>query len=107
MYSYAGTRSLENELIPVPLADVRAGDVFIRGGSPGHAVIVMDVAQDATGRKVFMLAQSYMPAQEIHVLKNPANQDGNPWYAVDEIGEVLETPEWEFDVDELRRFPKD
>ena len=105
VYSYAGTRSLEKELKPVPLSDVQAGDVFIHGGSPGHAVIVMDVAKNAAGEKVFLLAQSYMPAQDIHVLVNPANPDLSPWYAVAEIGDVLETPEWEFGVEELRRFP--
>lgn len=104
VYSYAGTRSLEKELVPVSLAEIQAGDVFIRGGSPGHAVIVVDVARSSAGKKVFLLAQSYMPAQDIHVLKNPANEDGSPWYAVEEIGEVLETPEWEFGVRELRRF---
>lgn len=104
VYSYAGTRSLEKELTPVPLADIQSGDVFIHGGSPGHAVIVMDVAINTSGKKVFLLAQSYMPAQDIHVLVNPRNADMSPWYAVDEVGEILETPEWEFRVGELRRF---
>ena len=107
VYSYAGTRSLEKELKPVPIADVQAGDVFIHGGSPGHAVIVMDVAVNAGGEKIFLLAQSYMPAQDIHVLVNPSNADLSPWYAVREIGDVLETPEWEFSVRELRRFAEE
>lgn len=102
VYSYAGTRSLEKELTPVPLANIQAGDVFVHGGSPGHAVIVVDMARDAAGKKMFLLAQSYMPAQEIQVLKNPARRDA--WYAVDDIGDVLETPEWEFGVGELKRF---
>ncbi len=104
VYSYAGTRSLEKELVPVPLADIQAGDVFIHGGSPGHAVIVVDMARDAAGKKVFILAQSYMPAQDIQVLKNPQNEDGSPWYTAEGFGEVLETPEWDFGVGELRRF---
>lgn len=35
-----------------------------------HAAIVMDVAENAEGEKIFMLAQSYMPAQDIHLLVN-------------------------------------
>jgi hypothetical protein len=104
VYSYAGTLSLSRELKPVSLADMQAGDVFIRGGSPGHAVIVVDVAQNAAGKKVFLLAQSYMPAQDIHVLVNVADAAISPWYELDEDMELLETPEWDFSTDELKRF---
>ena len=45
------------------LSEMQIGDVFIRGGSPGHCVIVVDMAvHQETGEKLFMLAQSYMPA---------------------------------------------
>jgi hypothetical protein len=41
------------------------GDVFIRGGSPGHAMLVVDMGEDAAGRKIYLVAQSYMPSQLI------------------------------------------
>jgi hypothetical protein len=104
VFSYAGTLSLSKELVSVPIDQIEIGDVFVRGGSPGHAVIVVDLAADkATGKKVFLLAQSYMPAQDIHVLKNPADPKLSPWYASD-FGEILETPEWTFSKGELMRF---
>ena len=69
-FGYAGTLSLSRELRPVPLPDVRPGDVLIHGGSPGHAVLVADVAEHpATHRKYMLLIQSYMPAQSVHVLR--------------------------------------
>ena len=103
VFTYAGTRSLEKEMRKADAAtDLRIGDVFIRPGSPGHAAIVVDLAaHPATGRKVFLLAQSYMPAQDIHILKNSAG-DG-PWYDVD-FGDILRTPEWTFRRTDLRRF---
>lgn len=52
---------------------------------------------------MFLLAQSYMPAQEIHILKNPNNENLSPWYQIPD-GQVLETPEWTFQTTELRRF---
>ena len=53
---------------------MQIGDVFIKGGFPGHAVVVLDMAEnDRTGQRVFLLAQSYMPAQDIHIMKNPTN----------------------------------
>ena len=82
---------------------MQAGDVFIQGGSPGHAVIIVDMAQDATGRKVFLLAQSYMPAQDVHVLKNPTGKRLSPWFAVPQ-GETLRTPEWTFKTSDLKCF---
>jgi hypothetical protein len=53
---------------------------------------------------MFLLAQSYMPAQEMHILKNPINKDISPWYDLLEIGEVINTPEWVFDRAELMRW---
>ncbi len=103
VFNYAGTLSLSKELHPKSIAELQIGDVFIRGGSPGHAVIVVDVAESATGQKVFLLAQSYMPAQEIQILKNPNNADLSPWYSTD-FESVLQTPEWSFDRTDLKGF---
>ncbi len=101
VFTYAGTLSLSKELSSKSIEKLEIGDVFIQGGSPGHAVIVVDVAQHKnTGEKVFLLAQSYMPAQEIHVLKNPKDPALSPWYRVD-FGETLETPEWRFSKADL------
>jgi len=41
---------------------------MIRAGSPGHAMLVVDVAEDERGRRIYLLAQSYMPAQDIHIV---------------------------------------
>lgn len=104
VFSYAGTRSLARELEPANPDDLRSGDIFIQGGSPGHAVIVVDLAIDArNSRKIFLLAQSYMPAQELHILKNPADRRLSPWYSAG-FGDVLATPEWTFHGTDLKRF---
>ncbi len=104
VFAYAGTASLEKELDAVAAGDVQIGDVFIKGGFPGHAVLVADLAEHAvTKAQRFLLIQSYMPAQEMHVLKNPANGDGSPWYAPP--SSELVTPEWTFPKDSLKRWP--
>jgi hypothetical protein len=106
IFTYAGTLSLARELTPLPLADVRPGDVFIRGGSPGHAVLVLDVAeQTGTGHRYVLLAQSYMPAQQIHVLRNVGGDATlGAWFAVDPEASCFHTPEWTFAREELKRF---
>ena len=51
VFAYAGTYSLERELKPAPLASLQIGDVFIKGGFPGHAVLVADVVENAQHRR--------------------------------------------------------
>jgi hypothetical protein len=105
VFNYAGTASLSRELTSVSLAQMQIGDVFIKGGSPGHAVIVVDMAVDAkTGKKVFMIAQSYMPAQDIHILLNTNKPAISPWYELDATSNDILTPEWPFTADQLKRF---
>jgi Domain of unknown function (4846) len=104
VYGFAGTATLTKELTPLSkITDMAIGNVFIKGGSPGHAIIVMDIAVNAEGKKVFLVAQSYMPAQDIHILLNPTNAQLSPWYSTD-FGDVLETPEWDFKKEQLKRF---
>jgi hypothetical protein len=104
VFVWAGTRSLEQELVRKSVAEVTPGDVVIKGGSPGHAVIVADVVVSPNGsdRRV-LLAQSYMPAQSIHVLKNLAEPANSPWYTLREGGSI-ETPEWTFAAGALREW---
>ncbi|WP_342645826.1 DUF4846 domain-containing protein [Mucilaginibacter sp. CSA2-8R] len=79
VFSYAGTLSLERELQPVNnAADIQAGDLFIKGGSPGHCFIVMNVVENKTTRqKKFLLAQSFIPAQNIQIV-----QSDSPWFSL-------------------------
>ncbi len=104
VFMYAGTASLSREMLSVQENDsLQIGDVFIKGGAPGHAVIVVDLAHNPdTGHKLFLLAQSYMPAQEMHILKDPRAPDGNPWYFANLI-DTLYTPEWIFERKHLKR----
>ncbi|MBU6324463.1 MAG: hypothetical protein KJS92_03160 [Bacteroidetes bacterium] len=104
VFMFAGTASLEKELRPVPASEVMPGDVWIKGGSPGHAVIVMDVCTDSSGNRLFMLAQSYMPAQDMHILRNYEEADISPWFRVPLARSELITPEWTFAYNQLRRF---
>jgi hypothetical protein len=104
VYGMCGTLSLEKQLKKTDWNQLKMGDVVIKGGSPGHAVIVMDIAQHKlTGTLIFLLAQSYMPAQDIHLLINPKEKNINPWYSIP--GVKLTTPEWTFSTTCLRTWP--
>lgn len=108
VFIYAGSASLALEIDPVKsVKDLQIGDVFIQGGFPGHAVIVLDIAEQAgTGNRKFLLAQSYMPAQSIHILVNPnsKSKSKDPWFELSD-GQELKTPDWTFKSSDLKRFP--
>ncbi len=105
VFSYAGTRSLHAQLKPVPFTSLAAGQVLIQTGEPyGHAVTVMDMAyHPETKDTIFLLSQSFMPAQDIHILRNFTNPKLSPWYSIHTEGD-LDTPDWTFHKEDLRTF---
>ena len=69
-------------------------------------MVSIDMAENHKGQKVFMLAQSYMPAQQTQVLVNKADKELSPWYSLDQVKKAgkMVTPQWTFELNELKRF---
>jgi Domain of unknown function (4846) len=103
VFTYAGTLSLQNSLSKTALGTLQIGDLLLQGGSPGHTVTIVDMATNQAGQKIVLLAQSYMPAQEIHVLKNLSNPKISPWIVLEE-NKITETPEWDFQANCFRKW---
>ncbi len=103
VFIYAGTLSLSSESEEITFDQMLPGDMFLEGGSPGHCVLVVDIAEDEAGNRSYLLAQGYMPAQDFHVLKNPLHPE-DPWYYSYEMNYPLETPLWTFDENSLVRW---
>jgi hypothetical protein len=103
VFTYAGTRSLPRDLVRAATSSpVEPGDVFLQPGSPGHAMVVVDAAE-RDGSRAILLAQGYMPAQDVHVVRNPGSPTGGAWFAAG-AGRALSTPEWTFRWSERWRF---
>ena len=103
VFTYAGTISLYRELETISPENLVPGDVIIEAGSPGHAIMVADMIVDANGNKKILLMQSYMPAQEIHILATPSEDNGNPWYSIPNGGN-FRTADWTFEDYKVGRF---
>ena len=100
VFMWANTVGLARDAQKPARADVRAGDFFVLGGAPGHAVLVLDVATDGAGHKRALIGQGYMPAQSFHVVRSP---EGSVWHSLD--GDEVRTPFWvPFPWDSLRRL---
>jgi len=104
VYSYCGSLSLSREMNKINYDQLQPGDVLVRGGTPGHAEIVVDVAVNKAGKKVYLLAESAMPAQEIQILTDPMSAALSPWYEQGSAADQIITAEGTFTGDQLMRF---
>ncbi len=103
LFAYAGTLSISKESTAITKENMKPGDIFIYGGTPGHCVIVMDMCENADGDKLFLLVQGYMPAQQLYILKNPSSE--SPWYSLKDLSYPFKTPEYTFNSESLMRMP--
>lgn len=105
VFTYAGTISLDRESISIKNnAAIKTGDFLIKPGSPGHSVIIVGVARNLAGKKVYLLAESFMPAQDIHVLVNHKNRNLSPWYELDVEAPQTVTAKYIFNPTSIKRF---
>ncbi len=108
LFIYAGTLSLDHDSDTVS-GDFQPGDFFVDPGSPGHAIIILDVAITKDGKPVALVGQGFTPAQELHVVHSPEAID-SLWFRLPQNAEdVLDTPSWSaFTRGSARRFkPRD
>lgn len=104
IFTYAGTISLNNETIPLTAEDtIKTGDIIINPGSPGHAVLIAATATN-NNENIYLLVEGYTPAQSIHVLTNPFNDEINPWYKITLTDKPLPTARYTFNKTNIRRF---
>lgn len=104
VFIQCGTYTVDAMTKTISLTDIQLGDVFVKAGAPGHAMIVADVAKnEATHQIIYLLAQSFMPAQDMHIVINPTDENLSPWYAVDSDSKII-TPGWTFARTQLKRW---
>ena len=106
IFRYAGTISLDRESVPVlKNSEIKSGDYLIKPGSPGHSVIIVGVARNNAGKRLYLLAESFMPAQDIHILRNP-DAKLSPWYELDVNAPQTVTAKYIFKPTSIKRFQK-
>lgn len=54
--------------------------MLIKGGSPGHIVVICDEALDKNDDKIYLLFQGNTPVQSVHLVKNLEDSSISPWY---------------------------
>jgi len=100
--TYTSASSLEKETKKIKKADIQVGDIFLKTGRVSDAAVVVDVCVNKEGKKAFLLAKGGNPAEQFHLLKNPAHEE-NPWYYLDELKYPFVTSEGTFEKGTIRR----
>jgi hypothetical protein len=104
IYTYSGTLSLYNELPKIENAkQLKLGDMLIKGGSPGHIVMICDEAVNAKGEKLFLLFQGNTPAQSVHLVKNLEDATNSPWYSL-KLNAEIPVSNYTFESSKFARF---
>lgn len=78
VFAYASTISLSDESKKIKKAEIQAGDIFVQGGSPGHAVMVLDVCMGGQRDGKHFCLDRDLGRRAFLVLKNPLHED-DPW----------------------------
>jgi len=109
IWSYAGSWSLDKyDTYHIKPGFAMPGDIFVKGGFPGHVITIIDVIENIeTGKRKYMLAESYMPAQEQYIVVNTEEHGVNPqldlWFDIEE-DKMLSTNRWSFKPKQLKRY---
>lgn len=102
VFTWANTGALALYAKKATIDEARPGDFVVLPGSPGHAVLVLDMAVSPEGKRAALLGQGFMPAQSFQVLRP---EKGRVWFDIDAGSPGLKTPFWPiFPWDSLRRL---
>lgn len=108
VFNTCNTTTLVNSLENRDLKDIQPGDAFIYkvipGHKYGHAIMVVDVAENPkNGKRMFLLAEGSTPACDIHILRNLGRRS-SPWFYVDGKSDSFLLTVFTFHKDELWHF---
>lgn len=92
VYETCNTASMCQSLRLREREDLQPGDVFVykarAGRQYGHAVMVVDMAVNKKGEKIFLAVQGNTPARNMHVMRNGSSLRYTPWFKLNTDGDV-------------------
>jgi len=102
IFSESHTQQFYHSYHPVMRENVQIGDFIVRKGTKGHAVMIVDLAQNARGELVALIGNGDTPACQFFLLNHTK---GNPWVPLNRDEEAIPLPlRRKMTWDGLRRF---
>ena len=100
--NYAGTISLQKESSVISADELKIGD-FICNDS--HVVMVVDVAQNEKGEKIYLFGQSFIPSVCFHIIANGDGEQADAWFTQQQIQkDSFRVGEYSFKKSDIRRW---
>ena len=89
LFEYSGTQAFYHYYRKVDPASVQPGDFVVKKGKKGHAVLIVDMAQDSLGNKIALIGQGDTPACQFYLMHYKKN---NPWFPLNAAQKCLPLP---------------
>lgn len=89
IFEYSGTQTFYHHYARIPAEAVQIGDFIVKKGRDGHAVIILDLVEDAAGNRRALIGQGDTPACQLYLL---LYKEDDPWFPVDISESVLPLP---------------
>ena len=81
---HSNISSLPSNMKSVSMNEVTVGDIIVYADSKIPDIIV-DMAENADGSKLLLIARGGNPASEIFIVRNESNSDLNPWHDMNKM----------------------
>jgi hypothetical protein len=102
IFNYSDTQTYYFGLDSLNRAELQIGDFIVKKGKKGHAVVIVDLAQNQRGEWVGLIAQGDTPACQLYILNYMKD---NPWVPLNFEEDALPLPiRKKMTWDGLRRF---
>lgn len=102
VYSESHTQQFYHAYQTLNRTDVQIGDIIIKRGTKGHAVMIVDLAINKEGNMIALIGNGDTPACQFFLLNYRSDQ---PWVPLDFTQETLSLPlKRKMSWDGLRRF---
>lgn len=103
LFEYSSTQTFYYYYESVDPLQLQIGDFVVKKGKRGHAVMIIDLAEDGNGKRIALIGQGDTPACRFYLLNYKKD---NPWFPVEPSVKKLPLPikkimTW----NGLRRFP--
>jgi len=89
LFNYSDTQTFYHYYSEVEVSKILPADFIVKKGKRKHAVLIVDIAENALGEKVALIGQGDTPACQFYLLKD---KKGNPWFEVSGASDCPDLP---------------
>ncbi len=84
LFLWTGSAALQRDLHKLRADDLRPGDLIVQNttGAMGHVSVILDVAQDSSGHRLYLIGNGWTPAQSFFVRIARPEEGSEGWFTL-------------------------